>query len=203
MKATLFLVAFAAVAAAAPSNGAAGNRCGGGSGVACASGETCVGEFQFKDDPKGLCIKKPFTCGATMADPNTTCPKDKKYKCIPRANTMQCPQDVAYCGFCVEQGITAKLGIRSEGVNRCGGSSGKKCFNNPRNPELCAGEKELKDGMGVCIEWGYTRQCKDGCIPGDVCVKNTCPSGLSAEDCSGSVCLDKKYVAQFGLKGRQ
>ncbi|KAK6505090.1 hypothetical protein TWF481_007012 [Arthrobotrys musiformis] len=209
MKATLILAIFAAAAAAAPQGDfikrqAAQKRCGAGSNLTCATGETCVGEFGFKDDPKGVCIKAAKTCGATMADPNTTCPKDNK--CIPRANRFQCPQDVAYCGFCVEKAITDVVGVRSEGVNRCGGKSGKKCFENPSSLEICAGEDALNDGMGVCLTWGLSRNCNtdDGCnFPGlsskSFCVSNTCPKGLSKEECTGKVCLDEKYIRMFGL----
>ncbi|KAF3169824.1 hypothetical protein TWF225_004683 [Orbilia oligospora] len=210
MKATLILAIFAAAAAAAPQGAIAKRqtqkRCGADSGLTCATGETCVGEFGFKDDPKGVCIKGAIKCGSTPADPNTTCPKDKSYKCIPRANTLQCPMDVAYCGFCVEKAVTDIVGVRSEGVNRCGGKSGKKCFENPSNLELCAGEEALNDGMGVCLSWGLSRNCQsdaDCNFPGSssqsFCVTNTCPKGLGPEECTGKVCLDEKYIRQFGL----
>ncbi|KAK6345249.1 hypothetical protein TWF718_007175 [Orbilia javanica] len=209
MKATLILAIFAAAAAAAPSTLAARQtqkRCGAGSNLKCATGETCVGEFGFKDDPKGVCIKSAIKCGSTMAHPDTTCPKNKSYKCIPKANTFECPMDVAYCGFCVEKVVTDAIGIRSEGVNRCGGASKKKCFENPSSPELCAGEDALNDGMGVCLSWGFSRNCKtdDDCnFPGlsskSFCVTATCPKGMSVEECSGKVCLDEKYIREFGL----
>ncbi|KAK6360591.1 hypothetical protein TWF730_006729 [Orbilia blumenaviensis] len=212
MKATLILSIFAAVAAAAPQGATspvkpALKRCGAGSKLTCATGETCVGEYGFKDDQKGVCVKNAITCGSTLAHPDTTCPKNKSYKCIPRSNTFECPMDVAYCGFCLEKSVTDIVGVRSEGVNRCGGASGKKCFENPNSYELCAGEKVLKDGMGVCLIWGLSRNCKtnaDCNFPGisskSVCVTNSCPKGLGPEECTGKVCLDEQYVKQFGLK---
>lgn len=48
--------------------------------------------------------------------------------------------------------MTNKWGVRGEGnPKRCGGSSGKMCFENGR--ELCAGAEILKDGMGVCLDF--------------------------------------------------
>ncbi|KAK6352935.1 hypothetical protein TWF696_004930 [Orbilia brochopaga] len=208
MKAALILAVFAAFAAAIPTGGSTGKhkRCNSGN-QKCDSDETCVGEYQFKDDPRGICLPSPQKCGGGRTTPDKTCPQDdgKTYRCIPRANVRrECPMDGAYCGYCV-QSITVKAlgGRRSEGeTNRCGGKSGKKCFENPDSPEICAGtDNELRDGMGVCLTWGFTRQCKNGCSPGDHCVKNSCPKFLSGSDCGSSVCLPKQYVQEIGLRG--
>ncbi|KAK6330471.1 hypothetical protein TWF696_003362 [Orbilia brochopaga] len=201
MKAAFILAAFAAlVVADGPVE--IPRRCGAGGMFGCAIDETCVGEYRFKEDPRGICIKSPAKCGSTMAHPDTTCPRSRtiKYKCIPVADVSgQCPMDVAYCGHCVDENIVFQLGLRSEQDNRCGGKSGRKCFQNPASPEICAGERELRDGMGVCLEWGFSRQCKHGCF-GDVCVSNSCPPFLSKEDCGGKICLPKKYADKYGIR---
>ncbi|KAF3933032.1 hypothetical protein ABW20_dc0106603 [Dactylellina cionopaga] len=219
MKFTLALAVFAAFAAAAPQNDiysltkreksnvpqtsqADAKRCGGGSTAKCASGETCIAEYGFLDDPKGICVKKVIECGATRASPDTTCPKDKNYHCIPRKDLDECPQDVAYCGYCVEEVLTDKVGVRWNGNPRCGGSSGKKCFENPNQSELCAGDSVLKDG-GVCLA-GYTRSCKtdSDCSFKRIATTDICVSACPPSDpgCTGKVCLAQKYIDEFGLK---
>lgn len=55
-----------------------------------------------------------------------------------------------------------KIGVTPK---RCGGSSGKTCLRG----EVCVGEKELKDGLGVCIL--KPRSC--GNFFGDTCLGST------------------------------
>ncbi|KAF3920366.1 hypothetical protein ABW20_dc0102140 [Dactylellina cionopaga] len=85
--------------------------------------------------------------------------------------------------------------------NRCGGNSSKKCG----RKEVCVGEKEFKDGMGVCIK--NPKSC--GNFQGDTCPTGgkysclndpriKCPPNV--QDCGGGVCVEGQWVAKFGLK---
>jgi len=124
MKATLLVVVFAAffaftAAAKDKKAGATPKRCGAGSGLKCASGETCVGEYSFKGE-HGVCMKNPITCGSTQDHPDTTCP-GSTYRCLPRANyTFECPQDVAYCGYCVPKEVVNQIGLKKAVADRIG-----------------------------------------------------------------------------------
>ncbi|KAF3920823.1 hypothetical protein ABW20_dc0110348 [Dactylellina cionopaga] len=233
MKSVFFLAAFTAIAAAAPrsdvdflikraSTSNTGKRCGGGSSIKCAiRSEKCVGEYYFNDDPKGVCIKEPSICGDTKETPGIKC--GEGYKCALRANENECYMgwsDITTCGYCVENAFMDKVGGSRDdgyraGTNRCGGPSGKKCFNNPYSPEICVGEKEMKDGLGICSPKWRTRGCEKGCtefarmakpgskpVTGDICVGWTkkCYSDEPTEDCGGTVCLTGRYIDQFGLK---
>ncbi|KAK6356006.1 hypothetical protein TWF718_000379 [Orbilia javanica] len=221
MRTTLFITLFAALAAAAPESTLEAlirresepeglKRCGGGkvpkdkslinprsgSDWDCLKGQTCVGEYRFKDSPQGVCMDKPTKCGGG----DGPCPSDGLQKCIPVSNTRICPQDVAVCGHCVSKKDYSQYGLRSEGTNLCKGSSGKECFANENHPEVCAGEGYLK-GSGVCLEWGFLNSCPDGkcSLPNYHCVDITCPKGIDPELCNKKVCLADKYVKELGL----
>ncbi|KAK6515176.1 hypothetical protein TWF506_007521 [Arthrobotrys conoides] len=204
MKATLFLAVFAALAAAAPQGASSGvlkrasddeiTRCGVSDDDKCAEGEKCVGVYKLKDQPGGLCVKEPIMCGGE--NEHESCPDD--HRCL-RDSSSKCPSNL-YCGWCVEKRWIDKFQYRSNGMNRCGGSSGKECYKGAG--EVCVGEDVMLDGMGVCLEnpgnclgergekmcpinsdYGPGHCVKDprqNCTPGD-------------KDCSG-ICLDSLYT---------
>ncbi|KAK6534443.1 hypothetical protein TWF281_005769 [Arthrobotrys megalospora] len=232
MKSTLFLTIFAAIAAAAPQSTLDALikresepefvRCGtrhrpkikpapgkplpvqpdGPANWGCPSGDTCVGEYAFKDLPDGVCIKNPIKCGGTGAEPDKTCPKDKAYKCMPNPDQGKCPADASFCGFCVEKEIVDELGVRRDGkTNPCGGDSGKNCFGNPHGFEVCAGE-DFFEKSGVCVRWGLTTPCnEDGtCFKSsDYCVSTTCPVGIDGTNCEKKICVSGDYAKELGL----
>ncbi|KAK6522767.1 hypothetical protein TWF281_002203 [Arthrobotrys megalospora] len=221
MKSTLLLTIFAALAAAAPgatigsltkradnslAAKSSGKRCGGPSKVKCGTGEICASENQFKDDPMGLCIKKPTKYCGGEKKLTVGCSKEDGYYCM-YDRSINCVQDANYCGWCIEQKWVDKFGgLRRDGTNRCGGESGKKCFD--AVGEFCVGGDILKDGMGICTDFnrvctlGKPETCGTNPLQGTMyCVKDTREECPSFQDCSGGgICLQGKYVDEFGLK---
>ncbi|KAJ6261642.1 hypothetical protein Dda_2440 [Drechslerella dactyloides] len=84
------------------------------------------------------------------------------------------------------------------GPQRCGGKTGKTCH----GKQVCAGEKEIKDGNGVCVTGKPCGNFFGDVCPqrGDRCVNDPrieCPEGVM--DCGGGVCIPAQWVKELGL----
>ncbi|KAK6336850.1 hypothetical protein TWF718_009638 [Orbilia javanica] len=229
MKATLIFIAYVAIAAAAPqgtlvrtrtatrtasissetistipetvlppSGVSAGpsKRCRGPGGKECNNGESCLGERELDDGLGGICVKSPKPCANFLGD---TC-NDGDF-CVEDPDE-NCPLDVMDCG----QGLClpAALVKRANGATkvgkepfRCGGKSGKKCRDNMH--EVCVGEGNSNDGMGVCV-WN-PKACNDP--KGGKCRdEKTYRCVKDSRNKSSGLCVRATWADQFGLKGK-
>ncbi|KAK6499979.1 hypothetical protein TWF481_010336 [Arthrobotrys musiformis] len=163
-------------------------------GKKCAKGESCLGERELDDGLGGICVAKPGACANFLGD---VCAKGDFCVEDPDEN---CPLGVQDCGqnLCLPASLVAKLEGTvkvNAGPFRCGGKSGKKCRDNKY--EVCVGEKDSKDGMGICV--GRPMVCNDPtgkkCFDQKYfrCVKDP------RSDSSG-ICVAAKSADQFGLK---
>ncbi|KAF3933790.1 hypothetical protein ABW20_dc0102636 [Dactylellina cionopaga] len=173
-------------------------RCGSSYGKSCAKGETCLGEKELKDG-MGVCIKDPKRCGS---HPGNVCPTDGSYLCVSDPGTI-CEPGKDFCGggMCLPGTYIDKIGLNVRDVGdakRCGGSSSKKCGKN----EVCVGEKQFKDGLGVCVK--EPKPC--GNFFGDTCPllgnwsclndpRIDCPEGVM--DCGGGICVPGEWATKF------
>ncbi|KAF3317596.1 hypothetical protein TWF173_010364 [Orbilia oligospora] len=202
MKATLILATLAALTAAAPQGAFGGllkrasddeiTRCGTSDNDKCAEGERCVGVYGLKDQPGGLCVKEPKMCGGE--NEHESCPED--HRCL-RDSTSKCPSNL-YCGWCVEKKWIDKFQYRSYGMNRCGGSSGKRCYEGAG--EMCIGEDVMLDGMGICLDsvgkcLGDDNRCPINSDYGEGhCIKDPRLDCLPGDKGCTGICLDAGYT---------
>jgi hypothetical protein len=106
MKATFFLIAFAAFAATAPQGKPADTtprRCGGSSGKKCLKKEVCVGEKEIKGGV-GVCLADPKPCGNFSGDVCSGadyCINDPRIHCPP--GVMDCGGGVCMPGAWARQ----------------------------------------------------------------------------------------------------
>lgn len=118
---------------------------------------------------------------------------------------MDCPPDLADCGGgrCFPGSLIKqrKLVFKGKELWRCGGNSGKKCYD--KIGETCVGENKSSDGTGICVK--YPRDCeKEDCSEGWTCVtgQNSCQSRLGEEVCYKKVCLYNAYAEIAGIMGK-
>ncbi|KAK6337272.1 hypothetical protein TWF730_002678 [Orbilia blumenaviensis] len=178
-----------------PASGTA-KRCGGTGGKKCATGESCLGERELSDGLGGICVPKPGACANFLGD---SCVKGDH--CVEDPNE-NCPPDVEDCGQgrCLPAALVAQLGGTVKVLSppfRCGGKSGKKCRDNLY--EVCVGEGESNDGMGVCI--GHPMVC--GNSKGKKCPDQSYFRCITdPRDDSSGICMAAKWATQFGLKDK-
>ncbi|KAF3927840.1 hypothetical protein ABW20_dc0102903 [Dactylellina cionopaga] len=176
-------------------------RCGGPTGKKCATGESCLGEREFDDGIGGVCVKNPGRCANFLGD---TCAKGDYCVEDPDEN---CPPNVQDCGnkLCLPDSVVKQIGVKTVGSwpFRCGGNSGKKCRDNLY--EVCVGEKESNDGVGICI--GHPMAC--GGATGKKCFDENyfycindprikCTS--KQKNCGGGICIPGDTADLYGMK---
>ncbi|KAK6331265.1 hypothetical protein TWF696_003325 [Orbilia brochopaga] len=106
MKATVLVALFAAVVAAAP--GSAPKRCGGKTGLTCATKEVCAG-FEFTKDGSGVCVDGSRPCGDFFGH---VCPGNGDW-CANDPRVV-CPPNVLDCGsgVCIPGQWVKDLGLK-------------------------------------------------------------------------------------------
>ncbi|KAF3100430.1 hypothetical protein TWF569_006649 [Orbilia oligospora] len=168
-------------------------RCGGSSGKKCGKYEVCAGEEVLKDG-MGVCIGIVMNCGNDVGDrcfgSEYLCVNDPRTGCKPG-------QPCNANGVCMFKEYGERFGLKTidDEFPRCGGISGKTCAED----EICVGEGDTKDGMGICVKdlpscsSPSVKPCPPVKRPGrdHVCVKASKGSG---------VCLLKEHADWFGLK---
>ncbi|KAF3926056.1 hypothetical protein ABW20_dc0108982 [Dactylellina cionopaga] len=217
MKATLFLIAYAALISAAPQGAVdplltlerrtsppveieyLAIRCGGEEGTKCPKGQTCGGSIKIGDG-KGVCIPKPNWCANALGD---KCPS-KNDICV-NNDDEQCEEGEEDCGggVCMPANLAKKVGLiipdLSKAPSTCAGPNNKKC----PSMYLCIGEGSLLNGGGICMPEPNLIECgrNSGGCPNPkvfVCVNSDlrwkCPS--DKPDCG--TCVPKIWAIKSG-----
>ncbi|KAK6336849.1 hypothetical protein TWF718_009637 [Orbilia javanica] len=183
----------------------------------CPDGQTCAGERQLNKRLEGLCVEKLIECTGKYNSLDNTCPKDKKYMCVPRANRKECSKDnpslvgvgrvpddfdpqPPFCGHCVESSKFAGLrGLHSWLTvdTRCKDDHPSLCFDflDKKNPGHCLDESFFKTA-DVCPEWLIDNACdeNDACGSGQICVVVKCVKGDDPRRCGKKMCMPENVI---------